>query len=109
MLTLNGLGSILAVTSEEWWTEQFFGLAQGQRFVLLIIGLGCATGVILGMVGIITSAVGSFHRRSAELNLKRELLDRGMSAEEIARVVESTQPKDFLERWAAGKSTSDRQ
>jgi hypothetical protein len=30
-----------------------------------------------------------------------------MSADEVARVVESAQPKDFLERWAAaqGKGT----
>ncbi len=45
--------------------------------------------------------VSSIHRRRAETELKRELLDRGMNADEIARVVESTQPTDFLERWAA--------
>jgi len=104
METLSSLVPLLAATAEDVWTQKFFGLDQGQRFVLLIIALGCATGIILGLAGIIYSAVNSIHRRRLEIGLKQDLVDRGMSAEEIARVVESAPPRDFLDRWAAGEA-----
>jgi hypothetical protein len=84
-------------------TEMFFGLDPDQRFVMLIIAFGCLTGIIISAVAIIGGIVETMHRRRTETDLKREMLDRGMSADEIARVVESAQPKDFLERWAAGQ------
>jgi hypothetical protein len=83
------------------WAETFFGLDADKRFVLMIIAIGCATGVICTVVGCVTSAATSIQRRRAETELKRELLDRGMSVDDITRIVESTQPTDFLERWAA--------
>jgi hypothetical protein len=36
----------------------------------------------------------SIHRRRAEMDLKREMIERGMSADEIAKVIESSAPKD---------------
>ena len=91
---------ILAQATDPW-AETFFGLDADKRFVLMIIAIGCATGVICTVVGCASGVASSIHRRRAETDLKRELLDRGMNADEIARVVESTQPTDFLERWAA--------
>ena len=83
------------------WADTFFGLDESKRFVLMIVAIGCVTGVICTVVGCVSGAVTSVHRRQAETELKRELLDRGMNAEEVARVVESSQPKDFLDRFAA--------
>ena len=84
------------------WTRTFFGLEQGQRFVLMIVALGCATAVILGTLGILSSAINSAHRRRAEMELKREMIDRGMSADEIAKVIESAAPpEDATQRWIA--------
>src|SRR5688572_10803416 len=79
------------------------------RFVLLIIGIGCGTGVILGTLGIISGAITSVVRRRAEMDLKRDMIDRGMSGEEIAKVIESaTPPEDATQRliasWARKKS-----
>jgi hypothetical protein len=100
MLTSLSQMLLLAQASDPW-ASTFFGLDADKRFVLMIIAIGCATGVICTIIGCASSAITSMHRRQAEADLKRELLDRGMSADEIARVVESTQPTDFLERWAA--------
>jgi hypothetical protein len=90
------------------WTQTFFGLNQAQRFVLIIVAIGCATGVILGIFGILTSAINSFHRRRAEIELKREMIDRGMSADEIAKVIESAAPPEdgtqrLIASWAKKK------
>jgi hypothetical protein len=84
------------------WTRTFFGLAQGQRFVVIIVAIGCATGLLLGTFGLISSAINSVHRRRAEMELKREMIDRGMSADEIAKVIESAAPpEDGTQRWIA--------
>jgi hypothetical protein len=87
------------------WTRTFFGLGQGQRFVVIIVGIGCLTAVILGTLGIITSAINTVHRRRAEMELKREMIDRGMSGDEIAKVIESAAPPDdatqrLIASWA---------
>ena len=95
--------ALLAATSDPW-ADFFFGLDDEKRFVLMIVAIGCATGIIISLVAIISGVVTSMHRIRREGELKRDMLDRGMPAEEIARVIESTPPTDFLERWAAGRS-----
>jgi hypothetical protein len=98
---------LAGITAEEWWSEQLFGLNQSQRFVLLIIAIGSVAIIVISTVSIVGGIIAGIHKRRLETELKRDLLDRGMSADEVARVVESAQPKDFLERWAAaqGKGT----
>ena len=98
-----GLGSfgLLLAQSQDAWADTFFGLNQEQRFVLMIIAIGCATGVICTVVGCTAGTLSSMHRRRLEQELKHELLDRGMNAEEVSRVVESSSPSDFLDRMAA--------
>jgi hypothetical protein len=88
--------------ANDWWTEQLFGLDKDERFVLLVVVVGCITGIILGSLGIISSLVGTIQRRRSEVDLKREMLDRGMSADEIAKVIEAaTLPEDGVQRWIA--------
>jgi hypothetical protein len=99
--TLNQI-ALLAQDGDEW-SDVFLGMGESQRFVLLISIIGCATGIICLIVGCVSGAVTSIHRHRLDAEMKREMLDRGMSAEEIARVVESKQPKDWLDRWAAGQ------
>jgi H+/Cl- antiporter ClcA len=72
------------------WTDFFVGLNPEQRWLLLVIALGCSIGLILGLVGIVSSTLRSMQHHRAELALKREMLDRGMSADEIAKVIEAT-------------------
>ncbi len=91
--------AVLAQVTDPW-ADTFFGLDESKRFVLMIVAIGCATVVICTVVGCAVSVSSAMHRRRAETELKRELLDRGMSADEISRVIESTQPTDFLDRFA---------
>jgi hypothetical protein len=88
--------------SRDVWADSFFGLDEDYRFVLIITAIGCVTGVICTVVGCVSGAVSSIHRRRLDYELKQELLDRGMTADEVAQVVEASPPKDFLERWASG-------
>ena len=76
------------------WSSALSGIEAEHRFVLLIVGIGCLTGIILGTFSILSGGINSLHRRRAEMDLKREMIERGMSAEEIAKVIESTAPED---------------
>jgi len=55
--------------------------------------IGVVAGVIIAIAVIICFLVNTIHRRRAELEMKRELLDRGMSADEIATVISSSRGK----------------
>ena len=50
MVSLSDFGMLLA-QSQDAWAETFFGLNQEQRFVLMIITIGCVTGIICTVVG----------------------------------------------------------
>jgi hypothetical protein len=71
--------------------EIFAGWDPGLVWLLAVIAIGCSVGLILGLAGILSSTLGSIQRHRAELGLKREMLDRGMSADEIAKVISATQ------------------
>ena len=53
------------------------------NMIVLIVLIGCGAGVIGGF----TKQVRKYACHRQELDFKRELIDRGMSAEEIERVV----------------------
>ncbi len=92
---------LLADLSTEW-TEWSSSFEPDQRFVVLIVGIGCVTGIILGLAGILSGTVGSVHRRRIEADMKREMVERGMSADEIAKVIEAASPpEDATQRWIA--------
>lgn len=93
---------VLAASSSERWADTFFGLDANQRFVALLTLIGCVTGVIISVAGILYSALDAAHRRRTEANLKREMLDRGMSVDEVVKVIEAVSPpEDAAGRWIA--------
>lgn len=98
----------LLAESVDPWASTFFGLDQDNRFVLMLVTIGCVTGVICTVVSCVSGAVNSIHRRRLDHELKQDLLDRGMTAEEVARVVESSPPNDFLDRWAKARAANKR-
>ncbi|MCI0333262.1 MAG: hypothetical protein L0228_08575 [Planctomycetes bacterium] len=55
--------------------------------------VGAFIGLVLGILVIIGFLINAFHRRRVEFGLKRELLERGMSADEIATVIRATPGK----------------
>ena len=82
------------------------GLVEGfdpeQRFVIVLVVIGCAMGLIIALAGIAAGVFSAVHRRRIEEGLKRDMLDRGMSAEEIVKVIESASPpEDAAGRWVA--------
>jgi len=84
------------------WSETLFGLDQDQRAFLIFVVIGCSVGLILGALGIISSTINKVHRRRVEADMKRDMIDRGMSADEIAKVIESASPpEDATQRWIA--------
>ncbi len=80
------------------WGDLFLGLDQSDRFPLLCVAIGC----LVGIIAIISALVNSMHRRSLAAAMKRDMIERGMSAEEIVRVIEAAAPpEDAAERWIA--------
>ena len=93
---------LLAAASSDPWADTFFGLDSAQRFVALLTIAGCVTGIIVGTAGILFSALNGIHRRRIEAELKRDMLDRGMSADEVVKVIEAAAPpEDATQRWIA--------
>jgi len=91
---------LLAAEDSDYWAQEFFGLDANQRFVVLLTALGCATGMIIALGGIAFAWLDGANRRRIDAELKRDMLDRGMSAEEVAKVIEAAPPpEDATSRW----------
>lgn len=87
-----------ASTAAGW----FDGIDPDKRFVLTIIALGCLTAVVISLGSVVAGVWGSANRRRLEDDMKRDLLDRGLSAEEVAKIIEAAAPpEDGLGRWLA--------
>ncbi len=84
------------------WSDILSGIGPDQRFGLLMIAMAFGMGCILGLAGIVSGTIGSIHRRRSEMDLKREMIERGMSADEITKIIESAPPpEDATQRWIA--------
>lgn len=70
----------------EWLTP----IAPDERFALCITSIVVGLTAMVFVVGIVSHTIGKIHRTRLECALKRELLDRGMSAEEITEIVAAT-------------------
>jgi hypothetical protein len=93
------LGRVLAT---DWWTSTFGDLDPSKRFALIVVVIGCATGVLCTLVGTISATINSIHHRRVEADMKREMIERGMSADEITKVIEAAMPpEDATQRWIA--------
>src|SRR6478752_5546140 len=86
-----------------WATNTIFeDLDPSKRFALLVVSIGCATGVLCTLINLVCSTINSIHHRRVEADMKREMIERGMSAEEIAKVIEAAMPlEDATQRWIA--------
>ena len=64
--------------------------------------IGCVVILIISLTSIISNTVNSMHRRRVEEELKQDMLDRGMSADDITKIIEAApQPENAAERWVA--------
>jgi hypothetical protein len=103
------LDLVLLAQQSDVWNDTLFGVGQTERFPLLALIIGCATGVICTALTLLSSTIKSVHRLRTEVDLKREMIERGMSAEEIATVIEAALPlEDGTQRWIASWGKSKR-
>jgi hypothetical protein len=93
---------VLADATAATSNDRYFGIDSGERFPLFVITIIFGTGLIITIVGMLSLMARSIHHRRLETDLKRDLLDRGMSAEEVARVVEASAGR----RGLSGRRTS---
>lgn len=84
-----------------FWTTLFAGFTPDQRFVICLVAIGCLTGLLIAMTGILAGVYNTVRQRESEMELKRDLLDQGKSAEEIEKII---RPADGFaraaERWS---------
>src|SRR4029078_9384230 len=87
----------------DWTTNSVFeGLDPSKRFALIVVAIGCATGVLCTLINFVCSTINSIHHRRVEADMKRDMIERGMSADEIAKVIEAAMPpEDATQRWIA--------
>lgn len=64
------------------------------RFPLVIVSIVFGTVLLVIIVVIVATTITSVHKHRLEDALKRELVDRGMSAEEIERIVKAHRGAD---------------
>ena len=93
----------------DWVTDTWQGIKPEERFPLLIVAIGCATGVICTIVVFTSSTINSIHRRRLEAEMKRDMIERGMTADDISKIIEAASPpEDGTQRsiasWAKKKS-----
>jgi hypothetical protein len=86
-----------------WFSE----LKSDERFALLIVAIGCATGVLCTAFVFISNTITSIYGRRSDAMMKREMIERGMSADEIAKILEAASPpEDATQRWIASWAKS---
>ncbi len=66
----------------------FLSEALHSPFIIPVVAI--VGGLLLGAIGMLTSAWTKVRRVEAEAALKQEMLSRGMSAEDIERVVKAS-------------------
>lgn len=85
---------LIASSSDAWDGSVFSGMESEERFGLMLAAVGCVTGIVISVAYFISSWTNSIHRRRIDAELKRDMLDRGMSADEIVKVIESSAPSE---------------
>jgi ABC-type siderophore export system fused ATPase/permease subunit len=83
-------------------------------FVLVIVGMSLVVATVVSLVSVVATAWRKTRRDEMIYELKREMLERGMSAEEIERVVRAEAPAFGLPSamgvpwWSCGHKHSRR-
>ena len=80
-------------------SEGFFeGFSTDQRFAIVMVLVGGAVVLTLILGGAFVAVWSSIREKQIEADLKRDMLDRGMTAEEIQNVIEAA-PRSGFDRW----------
>lgn len=65
-------------------------VTQQNLIPLVAIVLSAGTGLVIAVTAIITGNIRGYREREIALNLIRELLERGLSPDEIARLLQTS-------------------
>jgi hypothetical protein len=76
--------------------EWINSMSPGDRLPLLIVSIILGTFALIFIVTMVTGTVYMMHKNRLETALKRELLEQGMSAEEIVSVVRAKPVKGAI-------------
>jgi hypothetical protein len=82
-----------SVPSDFWLWFSKFNAEDVAGFTAIVLGS------VVAAILIICVTIYHLHKSRAEVALKRELLDRGMSADEIATIIRATPPKCLPKGW----------
>ncbi|HEY4233146.1 MAG TPA: hypothetical protein VGM76_06955 [Lacipirellulaceae bacterium] len=80
------------------WLQSLLDVSPNDRLSVVIVSIVFAAGIIIASVAIVGGFVHTYSRHRLEADLKRELLDRGLSPDEVVRVVESSAGKGVNRR-----------
>jgi hypothetical protein len=70
--------------------EWLSAIEPDERMALCVVTIVFGVMALVLTIGIVSHTIRRIHQSRVETALKRELLDRGLSVDEIARVVEAT-------------------
>jgi hypothetical protein len=88
---------LFADASFSFWNDCLgLDLQSGEGFPAFAVAIGCLTGAIITLAFYVSNYASGVHRRRVEADLKRDMLDRGMSADEIVKVIESSSPSEDI-------------
>ncbi len=77
------------------------GFTSDQRFDVCLVAMGCFTGLVIACVGTLAGVWQGVRRHEAELELTRDLLDQGKTAEEIEKILRPAEGfARAAERWS---------
>ncbi|MCH7751720.1 MAG: hypothetical protein IH898_06140 [Planctomycetes bacterium] len=86
--------------------SQLFQLIQGLHTPFNMVATICLIFAVTSVIASVVKQIRKYVCHRQEIEFKREMLDRGMSAEEIEQVIEAT-PKEGIdhgmEDWAKKK------
>jgi hypothetical protein len=82
--------------------EWINSLGPGERLPVLIVGLILGIFALIFIVTVVAGTVYKMHKNRLETALKRELLEQGMSAEEIVSVVRAKPVKGAVRGQSIG-------
>ena len=71
----------------------------GGDWVALIFLAGVVGGIMIGAIAVVTEYYRGAQRDEMDATLKMEMLQRGMSAEEIVKVLQATSSSSDAETW----------
>jgi hypothetical protein len=72
--------------------DAFQGMKQEFVFVLMIVGITAVFVTVISVISVVATAWRKSRRDEMMYELKREMLERGMSAEDIERVIRAESP-----------------